>query len=306
MTRATIHSIVFMIAFASASPVLATGASACEEIDLRTDRCEDGRSRLPAVRDQGLTNYCWAYSLADYYSFTTCQDYSGLHVGLSVNMSYRDSHPAVQKLAAGDTGAKLPSGPHLVLNSGMQVQEGHRVVRSLHGACLESDFSSNRQEIREGAAFDRFLSNYYDRRMDRDPISCQKRSIPEVDFTIEANDREFGRSLHASLSRRSPVFLHFNPEIVTNRNAKRGAGHVALVVGRKMHRGRCQLLVRDPTPVTTTAWPRTQDGYVWIEEGALMGATADITTAQSYTASSSTLASGARGVSRSSSTHSSN
>lgn len=250
--------------------------SGCSRVDLRTAKCPSGEPRLPPLRDQGATNYCYAFSLADYYSFVSCKNFSGLYVGLRSNLVFAQHNPNGAK--AGGT-VKKNLNEAAGLNSGMSIPMAHEQMQRARGLCLESDFRSDRRQIMSESAMASFLNEVWTKRNDRSSLNCPLQRIPDITWTTAAErGRSAAQAIHASLDRGAPAIINFSGDIVTNPRA-RGArpDHIGMIVGRRMHNGRCQLLVRDPTPITRTPWGNDQ-GYVWIPEETMLRNTAEVTT----------------------------
>ncbi len=256
----------------------------CTEIDLRTATCPDGRPRMPALRNQGETNYCFAYSLADFYSFTGCRNYSGLSTGLQANLKYMSENPN-------------PRNTSEELNTGMPTAGANGLIQRAGGICLEEDFPSNRQEIMSEERYTRFLRSIWSQRRETNPLRCRIQEVPQIEFTTlerpldratERNaldrQREIMNAVNVSLERNSPVIMNYNPAILDDRNlaADPRSGHVSMVVGRKIIGGVCQYLVRDPTPVQSTAWT-LDNGYVWIPRTHLVPHMSEVSTGRETT-----------------------
>lgn len=254
-------------------------SGACTEIDLRTSTCPDGRPRMPALRNQGETNFCFAYSIADFYSFTSCRNYSGLSAGLQANLKFMNENPNPRNTAE-------------QLNTGMATAGAHTLIQRAGGICLEEDFPSNRQEIMSDRSYSRFLATVWTQRREINPLRCRVQEVPSIEFTtidrpvdrsIESNgvttQRQIMDAVNASLERNSPIIMNYNPAILEERNLPIDpqSGHVSMIVGRKMIGGVCQFLVRDPTPVQNSAWTM-DNGYVWIPRTHLVPHIGEIST----------------------------
>ncbi len=251
----------------------------CSEIDLRTATCPDGRLRMPALRDQGTTNFCFAYSIADFYSFTSCRNFSGLSAGLQANFKFMNENPN-------------PRNTSEQLNTGMATASAHGLIQRAGGICLEEDYPSNRREIMTEQRYTRFLTSVWSQRRETNPLRCRLHEVPSIEFTTidrpvdrstESNavttQRQIMDAVNASLERNTPIIMNYNPAILDERilPVDSQSGHVSMIVGRKMIGGVCQFLVRDPTPVQNSAW--TMDsGYVWIPRTHLVPHIGEIST----------------------------
>lgn len=120
----------------------------CSMIDLRGDTCANGSARLPALRNQGRTNYCSSFATIEIYSYATCRRLSALSMGI-----LNDIAPADPSKGGDDT----------VNNGGSPVGLHARfAAQPNRGPCLESDFPSTPQEILSGLKgknkFQRFVA----------------------------------------------------------------------------------------------------------------------------------------------------
>lgn len=259
-------------------------SGSCSEVDLRTQTCPDGHPRMPPVRNQGETNYCFAYSLADLYSYVSCNNFSGLSTGLQANLRFMQENPN-------------PTFNSESLDTGMPTIVANNMIRNAGGICLEADYSSYRNEIMAERSYSRFLTSIWRQRRERNPLGCRIQQVPHLDITTieRALDRSEETNaierqtqimdvVNTSLERNSPVIMNYNPNIIDDRftPVNAASGHVSMIVGRKMMNGTCHFLVRDPTPVRNSAW--TEDhGYVWIPRSNLIPHINEVSTAREVT-----------------------
>ncbi len=235
---------------------------ACGEIDLRQDLCPSGQPRLPALRNQGNTNYCFAYTLTDYYSFLTCSNLSGLSAGLLTNLAAFEADPT------NDKSGQPPSAERL--NRGSTIENADRQLRARGGICTEQDYSSDREEIggKPEDSLDAFLEPIWQNRDQPNVLNCTPQALPSLTWRTLLNyDANIRHTIHDELSHHRPVPIDYPGEVVSvAKLAPRSQpSHYVMIVGKKRIDGVCHLLVRDPTPVTETPWV-TDNGYVWVPE----------------------------------------
>ncbi|HRK07558.1 MAG TPA: hypothetical protein PLZ57_07290 [Pseudobdellovibrionaceae bacterium] len=263
----------------------------CESVDLREERCPNGASRIPAARDQLRTNYCFANTLADVYSYNDCVNYSALHLGLSSHLQDRRDR------AANPRAEPLKSNS---LNLGASVESTNELIRRAGGLCLEENFSSRRRELMHPAQLERFLQSFAtpagQSRLSRacsprqpggleiattrrrDVIAQYQEAQPNIP-NAHRIDGPLGLTIHEALNERQPAMINFASLILSGppEPAKPGQrpeepsqpDHYSSIVGRREINGRCHLLVRDSNPVSNSRWPR--DGQLLlIPEDALL------------------------------------
>lgn len=235
---------------------------ACGEIDLRQDMCPNGQPRLPALRNQGNTNYCFAYTLTDYYSYLTCSNLSGLSAGLLANLAGVEASPGHDK--SGDA----PSAEYL--NRGSTIENADRHIRSRGGICTEQDYSSDREEIggKSEDSLYAFLEPIWQNRAQPNVLNCTPQALPPITWRTLVNyDTNIRHTIHDELSHHRPVPINYPGQVVSQAQLapRSQPSHYVMVVGKKRIGGVCHLLVRDPTPVRETPWVM-DNGYVWVPE----------------------------------------
>lgn len=124
---------LLMGSFVHAQNYVPMNEQQCTTIDLRGDTCADGSARLPALRNQGRTNYCSSFATIEIYSYATCRRLSALSMGI-----LNDIAPADPSKGGDDTvnNGGSPAGLH-----------ARFATQPNMGPCLESDFPSSPIEI---------------------------------------------------------------------------------------------------------------------------------------------------------------
>lgn len=271
----------------------------CSEIDLRGELCPDGTPRLPPLRSQGLTNFCFAYATTDVISYSSCRIYSALTSGIIANIT--------------NTGAPLkdPGNP---VNLGGSPRNLLNMLRTAgNGPCLESQFPSSPTVImpqakEEGVDEDRlhdYLMGYYNRRTESNPLACERQPVTGITFNerlvpVEQNptNLQLLRALREALeTRQVPAVLQVissvvmsNQEVSAARPANIRTDHYISVVGRKWLNGHCHYLYRDQNSMRGSPWPRAEDHpdqaasslpssdyfYIWVREENLLNNADDV------------------------------
>lgn len=241
-------------------------ADACGEVDLRLASCPNGQPRLPGLRNQGSTNYCFAFTLADYYSYMTCSDLSGFYAGLQTNLTSVAQNPHSDKVTG------VPDSTSL--NRGSSIERADELLRSAGGICSEQDFTSNRSEL-QGKSEDplfAFFEQIWQRRTEPNVLACAPRALPAVTWNTLLNySPAIRETIHEELTHNRPVPINYAGELMSNAQLESHAPptHYVMIVGRKKIGGRCHYLVRDPTPVYETPWV-LDNGYAWIPETQML------------------------------------
>lgn len=268
----------------------------CTRVDLRGDRCANGSNRLPALRSQGMTNYCFAYATTEIISYATCSNLSALSAGLIANI--HNSEPL-----------KNISNP---INLGGNPRNLLRTLRA-YGPCLESAFPSSPLAIRPDerpknspapspSGFD-FLMGFYNRRNSPNPLGCESQSIGSVAFNDalpaaeQITNTDLQLALNAALNSNVPAGVHVDSSVALDnavppatRPALVGTNHYVNVVGRQWINGHCHYMFRDQYPMTDSPWPRVdahpneapstlpshQFFYIWVREENLLNHSDDV------------------------------
>jgi hypothetical protein len=241
----------------------------CSSVDLREERCPDGSPRLPAPRDQGLTNYCFAYSLTNLYSHSNCVAYSPLSTGLLTNRIFVSSGAAA--LIA------KPGGNHNSnsLNRGFSPMQADQLIREARlGPCLESEFPSDVISLPENksrcnfvepwVAVEELLQSLASITQGQSaPLSCTRRPLENVDLQLSTTDTE--EAIERTLDRGKVAVVHLDSKIFQQQGLlARGGDHYVSVVGRRMINGTCHYLVRDSNRIIDRAWTTDGDYDQWI------------------------------------------
>lgn len=238
---------------------------ACAPLDLRDERCSSGASRIPSPRDQLRTNFCFANTLADVYSYNDCAPYSALHLGLSSHLQHRREQQQ-------NPNAEPPKSDSL--NLGASVESTNELIRRAGGLCLESQFSSRRRELMHPAQVERFLQSFAtpegQARLSRD---CSPRQPGGLEIATTrrsaASPAELTAAIHRALNSRQPAMINFASGVLSGPSEPPKPGHTpeapgqpdhySNIIGRREINGRCHFLVRDSNPIGNSRWPR--DGH---------------------------------------------
>lgn len=270
----------------------------CTRIDLRSETCPDGSSRLPPLRSQGMTNYCFAYATTEILSYASCRHFSALSSGLLANL--QSTAPL-----------KDPSNP---INLGGNPRNLVQLLSAPNqGPCLESDFASSPEEILgEPSSGQDFLMGFYNRRNSSNPLNCTRQTVTRItlnsplastpDYSDVTNTQLQQALTNALEVNRVPAIVHVDSAVVfDNKPASPtrpevvGANHYVNVVGRQWRTdsdgaGHCYYMYRDQYSMTESPWPRVQshDGevadtlpedqyfYIWVREENLLNSADDV------------------------------
>ena len=266
----------------------------CTPIDLRGVRCADGSNRLPALRSQGMTNYCFAFATTEILSYATCRHLSALSSGLLGNL--QNTAPL-----------KDPANP---INLGGNPRQ---LVNTLHarGPCLESAFPSSPLAIRPDeraknspapspSGFD-FLMSFYNRRNSANPLNCQSQDVRSVRLNsalpTPLTNSNLRQAINTALEdKQQPAGVHVNSAIALDNSAtpserpeQVATDHYVNIVGRQWVNGHCHYMFRDQNPMRGSPWPRVPNNpnqatselsddyfYIWVREENLLNNIDDV------------------------------
>lgn len=238
---------------------------ACAPVDLREDRCPDGSPRLPPPRDQGMTNYCFAYALTNLYSHSNCVAYSPLSTGLLVNRIFESSGAASLIVKPGG------NVDHNTLNRGFSPMQADQLMRDAQtGPCLESEFSSDDKStlcdlFAPGPAVEELLQSLATITQGQtSPLRCRPRPVENVNLELSIQNTE--AAIERTLDRRQVAVVHLDSNIFRQRNLlPRGGDHYVSLVGRRMINGTCHYLVRNSGRADANpTWPTEGHYDQWV------------------------------------------